>query len=207
MPLLFSGDKNYSVSSHLLAISAGAPINITPTDNANEWQLTFAPDYSPEQDLNPPIGRKIVFALANSRSNTMIRPLPEDEGLPTSGPPIKINESSDAALVAFDQHPNPQSILVAYYADSSDFTVEVFYGTDLDWIKWEDETPMLMLMHVLSHAYLLVSGQYDPATSEREAIKLENIFRSERSLNPRRPTGEIKKAAREVIYDLGGCEF
>lgn len=203
MPLFIYKEGTNSIATHLSTICAGAPITMKPTGSPNELLVEYPTAHSPDLLTNPPIGHTLVYALANSSCHVEIWPLLGNVGLP-SRPGESLAEEADAALVLFDHYPNVALMSIYYYADRDDddapsFTVTVQHG-NLNQMT-ERESPLLMLVHLLAHAYLLVSGQFNSATSEAQALELENRYRTEHSL-PSRVDSHLQ---RMPVYDLGGC--
>ena len=208
MPLFIYDDSDHSVATQLSALCAGAPISITPTTAVNEFLVAYPAIHAPDKKANPPISHTMVFALANSSCRIEITPITWDKGLVSFGSGTALTEEKDAAIVIYDPYPNPRIVSIYYYAavdeNAPTFTVQVRQnlGTGLN-LRTERLSPLLMLVHLIAHAYLLISGKHDPAAPEDLALNLENIYRTQHFLSTRVDS----HIERVPVYDLGGCGF
>jgi hypothetical protein len=207
MPLFVYNDGASSIETQLSAICAGAPISIASTGKPNQSLVTYPASHNPDLEDNPVIGHMLVYALANSSCLIEIWPITWDEGLPSSGSGTRFTEEKDAALVSFDRYPSTTIAEISYYAAIGEegpffmVNVQQTLGTGLHPVRSEQEPSLLMLLHLMAHVYLLVTGKYDPATHEEQALNIENIHRMQHFLSTR-VDSHIERAA---VYDLGGC--
>jgi hypothetical protein len=205
MPLFIYDDG--AVAEQLSAICSGAPISITQTSVARkEFRVTYPAIHSTDKKPNPPIGHTMVYALANCSCRVEIWPIWWDKGLVSYGSGTGLIEEGESAITIFDPFPKPAIISIYYYADvggdTPTFTVKVRQnlGTGLN-LRTECLSPLLMLVHLIAHAYVLITGKHDPSAPEDLALNLENIYRTQHFLSTRVDSHIV----RVPVYDLGGC--
>lgn len=209
MSLFIYNDGVNSIATQLLAICEDSPINITATGHVSESVVSFPTNYERgDSETNWSISKQMVLALVKSISRIEIWPIELDTGLPTSESGTRLTEEKEAALVLFDQYPNPLFISIYYYAtpdfDAPIFLVNVSSSGSLAITK-EYEAPRLMLVHLLAHAYSLIDGTYDPSNPEYRPLELENYYRAAHSLKRRVDSHIERGAAGPAVYNLGGC--